>query len=173
MRGSQHPRGLVLQPCPDQPWPPPLSLPHCPGRCPRGEAVVVTLLARLASGPRTAAAVLHAREAQVGGLQRLQVFASQLEPQLGRSVGRRCEAVSARGPGRHPEPLQAGLGAPEACGPLSSAWGGGEDVARSIRTCQTTLPARQARDVLETSRHGLRHSAVNGTSALNSPHKDG
>ena len=59
---------------------PPPSLP-CP--CPRGEAVIVVHLDRLDPGHSTDAAVtVEALKAEVGSLYRLQILASQLEPQL-------------------------------------------------------------------------------------------
>lgn len=58
----------------------PPSLP-CP--CPRGEAAIVVHLERLDPGPSTDAAVtVDALKAEVGSLHRLQILASQLEPQL-------------------------------------------------------------------------------------------
>lgn len=51
-----------------------------------GKAVVVTPLAMPAPKLKVATVVIQALEAQVGGLYHLQIFISQLEPQLGSSV---------------------------------------------------------------------------------------
>ena len=116
---------------------PPPSLP-CP--CPRGEAVIVVHLDRLDPGHSTDAAVtVEALKAEVGSLYRLQILASQLEPQLvcpGERWGKDRVSLLAAGawdsqeaPGLGPHPM-----------------------------CTLGSQSRCEQDRLTTSRHLRRHS---------------